>query len=155
MQFCIARHLSNHPLKCNCIFSVFLGHRYQLDLSFWWDWFLGTPSWWCLSPPDKLVSVAMKISNEPPLCLLIVSIFNICFHHVKMLEIIFKMSGRWTQWLNVWGKYEKTKTRGQILGRAKIMQWNRWKSSCDRNMAVKLAIFNGFDKFFFPPVKKW
>ena len=47
-------------------------------------------------PPDESMSVLMTISNEPILCILIVSIFNIFFHMVKVLEIIFKMSGRWT-----------------------------------------------------------
>ena len=55
----------------------------------------------------------MKISNEPILCLFIVGIFNISFHMVKVLEIIFKMSGRGTLSLNFGGKYEKSKTRAQ------------------------------------------
>ena len=63
----------------------------------------------------------MKISNEPILCLFIVGIFNIFFHMVK---IIFKMSGRGTLLLNFGGKYEKSKTRAQKLGKAKMMKWN-------------------------------
>ena len=66
----------------------------------------------------------MKISNEPILCLFIVGIFNIFFHMVKVLEIIFKMSGRGTLLLNFGGKYEKSKTRAQKLGKAKMMKWN-------------------------------
>ena len=96
VKFCIACHLSSHPLKCKCIFSVFLGHWYKFDLSFWWGWFLRTPSWLCLSPPDKPMSMVIKISNDPHLCLLIVSIFNIYFQSLNVIEIIFKMSGRWT-----------------------------------------------------------
>ena len=96
VKFCIACHLLSHPLKCKCIFSVFLGHWYKFDLSFWWGWFLRTPSWLCLSPPDKPMSMVIKISNDPHWCLLIVSIFNIYFHSLNVIEIIFKMSGRWT-----------------------------------------------------------
>ena len=43
--------------------------------------------------PTVAVGVLMTISNEPILCILIVSIFNMFFHMVKVLEIIFKMSG--------------------------------------------------------------
>ena len=70
------------------------------------------------------MSVLMKISNEPILCLFIVGIFNMFFHMVKVLEIIFKISGRGTLLLNFCGKYEKSKTRAQRLGKAKMMKWN-------------------------------
>ena len=66
----------------------------------------------------------MTISNEPILCLFIVGIFNIFFHMVKVLEVIFKMSGRGTLSLNFGGKYEKSKTRAQKLGKAEMMKWN-------------------------------
>ena len=65
VKFCIACHLSSHPLKCKCIFSVFLGHWYKFDLSFLWGWFLRTPSWLCLSPPDKPMSMVIKFQMIP------------------------------------------------------------------------------------------
>ena len=78
---------------------------------------------------------------------------HIFFHILKVLEIIFKVSGPWTLWLDFYGKYEKTKTRGQIPGKAKMMEWNGWKRKCDQNMVKESAIFVRFETFFFPKLK--
>ena len=96
VKFCTACHQSNHPSKCKCIFWCFLRPWAPLLTLILMGMILGTPGWQCSSPPDEPMSVLMTISNEPILCILIVSIFNMFFHMVKVLEIIFKMSGRWT-----------------------------------------------------------
>ena len=67
------------------------------------------------------------ISIGPILCLLTASIFDIFFHIVKVLKIFLKLSGRRTVKLVFYGKYEETKTSGQIPGKAKMMvvEWRK------------------------------
>ena len=96
VKFCTVCHQSNHPSKCKCNFWCFLRPWAPLLTFILMGMIFETPGWQCSSPPDKPMSVLMTISNEPILCILIVSIFNMFFHMVKVLEIIFKMSGRWT-----------------------------------------------------------